>query len=148
MYEIRCGPRRVFLPDHHMLLAEGFEVVGEASSVREALIRIGAAAPEAVTLDISLLDGSGVEVLKQIRRRGWKFSVVVLTGNLYEALLHCIRCGACLNVCPIFRNVGGQTYGTTYQGPIGSVITPHLRGTGIRLLHCRRGRGSRGGAGG
>jgi L-lactate dehydrogenase complex protein LldF len=42
--------------------------------------------------------------------------------------LRCIRCGACLNVCPIFRNVGGHAYGTTYQGPIGSVITPHLRG--------------------
>jgi L-lactate dehydrogenase complex protein LldF len=42
--------------------------------------------------------------------------------------LHCIRCGACLNACPIFRNVGGHTYSTTYQGPIGSVITPHLRG--------------------
>ena len=42
--------------------------------------------------------------------------------------LRCIRCGACLNVCPIFKNVGGHTYGTTYQGPIGSVITPHLRG--------------------
>jgi L-lactate dehydrogenase complex protein LldF len=42
--------------------------------------------------------------------------------------LQCIRCGACLNVCPIFKNVGGFTYGTTYQGPIGSVITPHLRG--------------------
>lgn len=42
--------------------------------------------------------------------------------------LNCIRCGACLNVCPIFRNVGGHSYGTTYQGPIGSVITPHLRG--------------------
>jgi len=42
--------------------------------------------------------------------------------------LHCIRCGACLNVCPIFKNVGGHTYNTTYQGPIGSVITPHLRG--------------------
>jgi len=42
--------------------------------------------------------------------------------------LGCIRCGACLNVCPIYRNVGGHTYGTTYQGPIGSVITPHLRG--------------------
>ncbi|HEX8832869.1 MAG TPA: lactate utilization protein B, partial [Abditibacteriaceae bacterium] len=40
--------------------------------------------------------------------------------------LHCIRCGACLNVCPIFKNVGGHAYGTTYQGPIGSVITPHL----------------------
>jgi L-lactate dehydrogenase complex protein LldF len=44
--------------------------------------------------------------------------------------LQCIRCGACLNVCPIFKNVGGFTYGTTYQGPIGSVITPHLRGLG------------------
>ncbi len=42
--------------------------------------------------------------------------------------LHCIRCGACLNVCPIFKNVGGHAYNTTYQGPIGSVITPHLRG--------------------
>ncbi len=42
--------------------------------------------------------------------------------------LHCIRCGACLNVCPIFKNIGGFSYGTTYQGPIGSVITPHLRG--------------------
>jgi L-lactate dehydrogenase complex protein LldF len=42
--------------------------------------------------------------------------------------LHCIRCGACLNVCPIYKNVGGHAYGTTYQGPIGSVITPHLRG--------------------
>ena len=42
--------------------------------------------------------------------------------------LHCIRCGACLNVCPVFRAIGGLSYGTTYQGPVGSVITPHLRG--------------------
>lgn len=41
--------------------------------------------------------------------------------------LHCIRCGACLNTCPIYKNIGGHAYGTTYQGPIGSVITPHLR---------------------
>ena len=39
----------------------------------------------------------------------------------------CIRCGACLNVCPIFKSVGGHAYGTTYQGPIGAVITPHLK---------------------
>lgn len=44
--------------------------------------------------------------------------------------LQCIRCGACLNACPIFQGVGGHTYGTTYQGPIGAVITPHLRGLG------------------
>ncbi|UYQ93006.1 LutB/LldF family L-lactate oxidation iron-sulfur protein [Chitinophaga horti] len=42
--------------------------------------------------------------------------------------LYCIRCGSCLNACPVYKNVGGHTYGTTYSGPIGSVITPHLQG--------------------
>ncbi|QIX61977.1 iron-sulfur cluster-binding protein [Hymenobacter sp. BT18] len=42
--------------------------------------------------------------------------------------LHCIRCGACLNVCPVYKNIGGHTYETTYSGPIGSVISPHLAG--------------------
>jgi L-lactate dehydrogenase complex protein LldF len=42
--------------------------------------------------------------------------------------LACIRCGACLNVCPIFNNIGGHTYGTVYQGPIGSVISPLFNG--------------------
>ena len=42
--------------------------------------------------------------------------------------LHCIRCGACLNACPIYQGVGGHAYNTTYSGPIGSVITPHFRG--------------------
>ncbi|MGK6350812.1 LutB/LldF family L-lactate oxidation iron-sulfur protein [Parapedobacter sp. DT-150] len=42
--------------------------------------------------------------------------------------LYCIRCGACLNGCPIYKNVGGHAYNTTYSGPIGSLITPHLRG--------------------
>jgi L-lactate dehydrogenase complex protein LldF len=42
--------------------------------------------------------------------------------------LSCIRCGACLNACPVYQTVGGHTYGTTYSGPIGSVITPYLRG--------------------
>jgi L-lactate dehydrogenase complex protein LldF len=65
-----------------------------------------------------------------------EYHVVLLDNRRTELLvdaeqrdaLHCIRCGGCLNVCPIFRNVGGHTYGTTYSGPIGSVITPHLRG--------------------
>lgn len=42
--------------------------------------------------------------------------------------LYCIRCGACLNGCPVYKNVGGHTYGTPYSGPIGSIITPHLKG--------------------
>jgi L-lactate dehydrogenase complex protein LldF len=41
--------------------------------------------------------------------------------------LYCIRCGACLNACPVYKNIGGHTYSTTYSGPIGSVITPHLK---------------------
>jgi len=65
-----------------------------------------------------------------------EFHVVLLDHNRTALLadgeqrdsLHCIRCGACLNVCPIYRNVGGHTYGTTYPGPIGGVITPNLRG--------------------
>jgi L-lactate dehydrogenase complex protein LldF len=42
--------------------------------------------------------------------------------------LGCIKCGACLNVCPVFKNIGGPAYGTTYTGPIGAVITPHQQG--------------------
>ena len=42
--------------------------------------------------------------------------------------LYCIRCGACLNACPVYKNIGGHTYNTEYSGPIGSVITPHMRG--------------------
>ncbi len=41
--------------------------------------------------------------------------------------LYCIRCGSCLNACPVYKNIGGHAYGTTYSGPIGSVISPHLK---------------------
>ena len=44
--------------------------------------------------------------------------------------LYCIRCGACLNACPVYKNIGGHSYETTYSGPIGSVITPHLKEMG------------------
>lgn len=42
--------------------------------------------------------------------------------------LYCIRCGACLNACPVYKNIGGHSYETTYSGPIGKVITPYLKG--------------------
>ncbi len=52
-----------------------------------------------------------------------------LLGEKEEYLaLKCIRCGACLNACPIYKNVGGYTYNSTYTGPIGSVITPFYKG--------------------
>ncbi len=51
----------------------------------------------------------------------------VLGGDTSEVLA-CIRCGACLNVCPVYREVGGHAYGTTYSGPIGAVLNPSLMG--------------------
>jgi L-lactate dehydrogenase complex protein LldF len=51
-----------------------------------------------------------------------------LLGTDFEEALYCIRCGACLNVCPVYRQTGGHAYGSTYSGPIGAVITPLLKG--------------------
>ncbi|KRW91103.1 amino acid dehydrogenase [Alicyclobacillus tengchongensis] len=44
----------------------------------------------------------------------------------FQAVLHCIRCGACLNVCPVYRQIGGHAYGSVYPGPIGAVLSPLL----------------------
>jgi L-lactate dehydrogenase complex protein LldF len=44
----------------------------------------------------------------------------------FQEILHCIRCGACLNVCPVYRQIGGHAYGSVYPGPIGAVLTPLL----------------------
>jgi L-lactate dehydrogenase complex protein LldF len=52
----------------------------------------------------------------------------VLKNPKTRESLYCIRCGACLNACPVYKNIGGHSYGTTYSGPIGKVITPHLSG--------------------
>lgn len=50
----------------------------------------------------------------------------ILANPIMRESLYCIRCGACLNACPVYKNIGGHAYGTTYSGPIGAVITPHL----------------------
>jgi L-lactate dehydrogenase complex protein LldF len=65
-----------------------------------------------------------------------EFHVVLLDNGRSKLLadaesreaLRCIRCGGCLNVCPVYQTVGGHSYGTVYPGPIGAVITPLLRG--------------------
>jgi L-lactate dehydrogenase complex protein LldF len=51
----------------------------------------------------------------------------ILGGPIAE-ILGCIRCGACLNACPVYKNVGGHAYGDTYPGPVGAIVTPGLRG--------------------
>jgi len=62
---------------------------------------------------VLLLDNNRTTILANVKQR---------------ESLYCIKCGACLNACPVYKNIGGHSYGTTYSGPIGSVITPHLQG--------------------
>ena len=54
----------------------------------------------------------------------------ILADEKQRESLYCIRCGACLNACPVYKNIGGHTYASTYSGPIGSVITPNLKDLG------------------
>lgn len=49
-------------------------------------------------------------------------------GTEYEEILQCIRCGACLNVCPVYKKAGGHAYGNPYSGPVGAVVAPLLFG--------------------
>ncbi len=62
---------------------------------------------------VILLDNGRTNILKNPKQR---------------ESLYCIRCGACLNACPVYKNIGGHSYGAAYSGPIGSVITPNLSG--------------------
>ncbi len=52
----------------------------------------------------------------------------VLADPVGRAALHCIRCSACLNVCPVYERVGGHAYGSVYPGPIGAILSPQLTG--------------------
>lgn len=54
----------------------------------------------------------------------------ILANEKQRESLYCIRCGACLNACPVYKNIGGHAYASTYSGPIGAVITPNLSGMG------------------
>jgi L-lactate dehydrogenase complex protein LldF len=70
-----------------------------------------------------------------------EFHLVLLDNGRTAALadtvgrqaLRCIRCSACLNVCPVYERAGGHAYGSVYPGPIGAVLTPQLRGTGTAV---------------
>ena len=88
---------------------------------------------QSLTAYNSIVSGSGLSKGK----KGYNNMFVILLDNGRTNLLRtlpqrkalsCIRCGACLNSCPVYRNIGGHTYGTIYPGPIGAVITPYLKG--------------------
>ena len=70
-----------------------------------------------------------------------------LADEVGRQALRCIRCSACLNVCPVYERIGGHAYGSVYPGPIGAILNPLLRGVGddpqidvaaLRLVAVRR----------
>ena len=72
----------------------------------------------------------------------WSFWIMAgrassLCGSIADTL-RCIRCGACLNACPIYRTVGGHAYGSVYPGPIGALLTPLFNGLELHEHGCRR----------
>lgn len=55
----------------------------------------------------------------------------VMADEIGRQALRCLRCSACLNVCPVYERVGGHAYGSIYPGPIGAILTPMLKGVGV-----------------
>ncbi len=60
-----------------------------------------------------------------------------MLGGEFQDMLRCIRCGACMNHCPVYMAVGGHAYGWVYPGPMGAVLTPSLIGVEKTLHFCR-----------
>jgi L-lactate dehydrogenase complex protein LldF len=58
----------------------------------------------------------------------------MLADPVLREALYCLRCGACLNVCPVYRRIGGHAYGVPYSGPIGSIVSPNLFGSAAQHL--------------
>ena len=84
--------------------------------------------PQAVTargaFHVVLMDNAGSEILADEEAR---------------QTLHCIRCGACQNACPVYQQTGGHAYGSVYAGPIGAILTPQLQEMHhAQSLHMRR----------
>ena len=70
-------------------------------------------------------DGEGPEAYHVVLLDNGRSSML---GGDYQSMLRCIRCGACLNHCPVYGAIGGHAYGWIYPGPMGAVLTPLLNG--------------------
>jgi L-lactate dehydrogenase complex protein LldF len=125
------------LPRCHIVLVGIEKVVATWEDLGRVLAVLSAhATGQRLTAYISVLDGprrseaeDGPEHMHVVFLDNGRSEV--LAGPYAEALL-CIRCGACLNVCPVFRQVGGLGYRSPYSGPVGAVVTPLLAGVAAR----------------
>lgn len=127
------GDLTASLPRVHIVIASIEKVIPNMLSLGGFLRLLGRSATgQAMSVYTTLFNG--------IRRADdldgpEQFHVVLLDNgraeilnSQYQDILRCIRCGACLNHCPVYTNIGGHAYGWVYPGPVGSVLTPLLVG--------------------
>jgi L-lactate dehydrogenase complex protein LldF len=121
------------LPDTHIVIMGMERILPSFSDLDTTLALLPRSATgQKITSYLSILNGPK----KQQEADGAKEMHVIIVdngrsrilGSKYQEVLNCIRCGSCLNVCPVYRQIGGHAYGWVYPGPIGAVITPLLDG--------------------
>lgn len=121
------------LPDTHVVVSSIEKVV---PTLEDATTMIRLLGRSATGQDMSVYTTFSTGPKRAADKDGPKdFHVVLLDngrsqilGSKYRDILRCIRCAACMNHCPVYAAVGGHTYGSTYMGPVGSVITPAIWG--------------------
>jgi L-lactate dehydrogenase complex protein LldF len=120
------------LPRVHIALMGVERVVPRLEDLGVLLpLLVGHGTGQRISTYVSLVDGprqagepDGPEEMHVVIVDGGRSAVL---GTDYQEILQCIRCGACQNVCPVYRQVGGHAYGWVYGGPIGAVLTPLFR---------------------
>ena len=127
------GRMTTTLPQTHIVVMGVERLVPDLQSLEPILAVLPwAGAGERITAYVTAIngprrpgDGDGPEELHVVLVDNGRSSIL---GSKYEKILHCIRCGACLDVCPVYRKIGGHAYDSTYPGPIGAVLSPLLDG--------------------
>ena len=121
------------LPRVHVAIT-GIEKVVPTLEDLAILLRLlpRSATGQSITNYVSLLtgtrragDGDGPEAMHVILVDNGRSEML---GGEFHSMLRCIRCGACMNHCPVYQNVGGHAYGWVYPGPMGAILTPALAG--------------------
>ncbi len=119
------------LPKVHVALVGVEKLVRSFSDMADALrILPVAATGQLITSYVSIVRGpakDGEEGPREVHVVLMDAGRSEILGGPYEEVLACIRCGACLDICPVYRQTGGHAYGSVYSGPIGAVLTPLLR---------------------
>ncbi|NTV11912.1 MAG: lactate utilization protein, partial [Zoogloea sp.] len=128
------GRMSTTVPDVHIAITGIEKVIPKLEHLAPLLSLLPRSATgQAITTYVNLISGPR----KAGERDGPREVHLILLDNgrtqayadeQLRATLQCIRCGACMNHCPVYTRIGGHAYGTTYPGPIGKIISPHLLG--------------------